>query len=37
MPMWLEICVLMLAGYAAGIAIGWALWGRDQTRQDMDE
>ena len=26
MPIWLEIMVLMLVAYAAGLAIGWALW-----------
>ena len=28
MPIWLEIMVLMLVAYAAGLAIGWAIWGR---------
>jgi len=28
MPIWLELLVLMLVAYAAGIAIGWAIWGR---------
>lgn len=28
MPIWLELLVLMLLAYAAGLAIGWALWGR---------
>lgn len=29
MPIWLELFVLMLVAYAAGIGIGWAIWGRN--------
>jgi hypothetical protein len=29
MPIWLELLVLMLVAYAVGLAIGWAIWGRD--------
>ena len=29
MPLVLELVVLMLAAYAAGIAIGWLIWGAD--------
>jgi hypothetical protein len=28
MPIWLELLVLMLVAYAAGLAIGWAIWAR---------
>lgn len=28
MPIWLELLVLMLLAYAAGLVIGWTLWGR---------
>ena len=28
MPIWLELLVLLLVTYGAGLAIGWALWGR---------
>ena len=28
MPIWLELLVLMLAAYAVGLGIGWAIWGR---------
>ncbi len=28
MPIWMEVFVLMLLAYAAGIGIGWAIWGR---------
>ncbi len=29
MPIWLELFVLMLVAYAAGIGIGWAIWSRN--------
>lgn len=28
MPIWLELTVLALVAYAAGLGLGWALWGR---------
>lgn len=28
MPIWLELMVLTLIAYTAGLAIGWAIWGR---------
>lgn len=28
MPIWLELLALMLVAYAAGLALGWAIWGR---------
>ena len=28
MPIWLELLVLLLLAYAAGMGIGWAIWGR---------
>ena len=35
MPIWLELLVLMLLAYAVGLAIGWAIWGRN-TGADSD-
>jgi hypothetical protein len=29
MPVWLELLVLLLTTYMAGIGIGWAIWGRN--------
>ena len=34
MPIWLELTVLMLVAYAAGLAIGWAIWGRGTMETD---
>jgi hypothetical protein len=28
MPIWIEVLVLALVAYAAGLGIGFALWGR---------
>lgn len=28
MPIWMEVLVLMMVAYAAGLGIGWAIWGR---------
>jgi hypothetical protein len=36
MPIWMELLVLMLVAYAAGLALGWAIWGRDTTGRDED-
>lgn len=36
MPIWLELLVLLLLTYAAGLAIGWALWGRRTERVEID-
>ena len=33
MPIWMELLVLALVAYAAGLAIGWALWGRSTKRE----
>ena len=30
MPIWMELLVLMLVAYAAGLALGWAIWAREQ-------
>src|SRR5690606_4743324 len=35
MPIWMELVVLMLVAYGAGLAIGWAIWGR-RDREDQD-
>ncbi len=32
MPIWLELAVLMLIAYAAGLVIGWTIWGRGSTK-----
>ena len=34
MPLWLELMVLMLVAYTAGLAIGWAIWGRGARERD---
>ncbi len=34
MPIWSEILVLTLATYAAGLAVGWVLWGRRDTSKE---
>lgn len=31
MPIWFELAMMLLATYAAGIVIGWVLWGREIT------
>ena len=36
MPIWLELMVLTLVAYAAGLAIGWTLWGRGSGEKDVD-
>lgn len=38
MPIWFELAVTMLAAYGAGVAIGWALWGRETvpTQEDSE-
>ena len=36
MPIWLELLVLMLVVFAAGLAIGWAVWGRGVAENDGD-
>lgn len=28
MAIWMEVLVLMLLGYAVGLGLGWAIWGR---------
>ena len=37
MPIWLELMVLMLIVYTAGIAIGWAIWGRASARRNGND
>ena len=34
MPLWFELATLMVAAYGAGVGIGWALWGRNETQED---
>jgi hypothetical protein len=28
MPVWLELFVILLLAFAAGLGIGWVIWGR---------
>ena len=37
MPIWMELLVLLLVAYAAGLAIGWALWGRRAREKETDD
>jgi DNA-binding transcriptional regulator of glucitol operon len=37
MPIWLELLVLALLAYAAGLALGWALWSRSATAESEGE
>jgi len=34
MPIWMELLVLLLVVYAAGLALGWAIW---RSRPEMEE
>ncbi|UVI40655.1 hypothetical protein [Qipengyuania spongiae] len=34
MPLVLELIVLMLAAYAAGLGIGWLIWGSSAGHED---
>ena len=36
MPIWMELLVLSLVAYAAGLALGWALWGRSAKGSEND-
>ena len=36
MPIWIELLVLMLVAYAAGLAIGWALWADKSGEEHTD-
>ncbi len=31
MPIWLELLVLLMLTFAASLALGWVLWGREQA------
>jgi hypothetical protein len=37
MPIWMELTVLMFVAYAAGLALGWAMWGRRRAGSDADD
>jgi hypothetical protein len=37
MPIWLELLVLALLAYAAGLALGWLLWGRTAIAEGEGE
>ena len=34
MPIWSEVLALALAAYAAGLGIGWLLWGRSAPSEE---
>jgi hypothetical protein len=34
MPIWSEVLILSLAAYAAGLAIGWVMWGRSDPSKE---
>ena len=36
MPIWIELLVLMLVAYVAGLGIGWAIWGRGLREDDAN-
>ena len=36
MPIVMELLVLTLVAYAAGIGIGWLIWGRTERGEDTD-
>jgi hypothetical protein len=36
MPIWLELLVLMLVAYCAGLAIGWVFWTRGEAENDAN-
>lgn len=36
MPIWAEVVVLCMATYAAGLGVGWVLWGRELANLDRD-
>jgi hypothetical protein len=33
MPIWMELMLLALLSYAAGLALGWAIWARKAPQQ----
>ncbi len=37
MPLWFELAALMLAGYGAGIGIGWVFWGHSSDSERNSE
>lgn len=37
MPITLELVVLLLAAYAAGLGLGWLAWGRDPGESEGSE
>lgn len=37
MPLWSELLVLGLTAYVAGLALGWAIWGRTVHGRSDDE
>lgn len=37
MPIWLELLALMLVAYAAGLALGWGIWGRARIEANERE
>src|SRR5690606_37810582 len=37
MPIWMELTVLMFVAYAAGLALGWAIWKPRRTGRETDD
>lgn len=37
MPIWLELMVLMLLAFTAGLGIGWAVWGRTSNGSEKED
>lgn len=37
MPIWFELVAMMLAAYAAGLLIGWVIWGRAPVEAPSEE
>ena len=37
MPIWFEVVAMMLVAYAAGLMIGWSIWGRSVERDEVEE
>ncbi len=34
MPYWLELIVIALVAYSAGLALGWAVWARRDGEEE---
>lgn len=36
MPIWLEMLVLLMIAYVAGLGIGWLTWGRARAEREHE-